>query len=588
MSSFTVKNNAESLVVDDPLAQAAVTLNVTNGEGANFPSTFPFLITIWDETTYPDPTDDSSAEIVKCTARSTDALTIVRGQEGTGDVAHALGERVAMLITAGILNDATYGLATKLDTIEASADVTDAVNIASTIHGVLGKSPPVNNDEIGLIDSATGNVLKKITWDNVKSALKTYFDTLYNNYTHPNHTGPVTSTGDGATAITDDAVTYGKIQNVVDDERILGRVSGANGVVEELSPALVLSMIGVESGADVTDAVNVASTIHGVAGKAGPGDADELALIDSAAGNALKNLTWANVKVQLKTYFDTLYNNYVHPNHTGAVTSTGDGATAITDDAVTYAKIQNISATDKILGRSTAGAGIVEEIACTVAGRAILDDVDAAAQRTTLGSAASGSNSDITELSGLSTDLSIAQGGTGQSTASAAFDALKQAATSSATGVVELAITSEINTGTDAARSNTPDALAGSIFGTKQVVVKVIADDTALTVADGLTHFTVPAELNGMNLISVGAHVYTVSSSGLPAFQIHNLTDAADMLSTAITIDANENDSKDAATPPVINAATDDVATGNVIRFDCDVAGTGTKGMEIRMGFRLP
>jgi len=154
--------------------------------------------------------------------------------------------------------------------------------------------------------------------------------------------------------------------------------------------------------------------------------------------------------------------------------------------------------------------------------------------------------------------------------------------------VVAFATASEINTGTDATKANTPDALAGSIFGTKNVVVKVIADDTALTVADGLTHFTVPAELNGMNLVSVGGHVYTVSSPGLPTFQIHNLTDAVDMLSTAITIDATENDSKDATTPPVINAATDDVATGDVIRFDCDGAGTGTKGMEIRMGFRKP
>lgn len=42
-------------------------------------------------------------------------------------------------------------------------------------------------------------------------------------------------------------------------------------------------------------------------------------------------------------------------------------------------------ATDKLLGRATAGTGAVEEIACTAAGRAILDDADAAAQRTTLG-----------------------------------------------------------------------------------------------------------------------------------------------------------------------------------------------------------
>lgn len=53
--------------------------------------------------------------------------------------------------------------------------------------------------------------------------------------------------------------------------------------------------------------------------------------------------------------------------------------------AVTYAKIQNVSATDKLLGRSTAGAGTLEEITCTAAGRALLDDADASAQRTTLG-----------------------------------------------------------------------------------------------------------------------------------------------------------------------------------------------------------
>lgn len=53
--------------------------------------------------------------------------------------------------------------------------------------------------------------------------------------------------------------------------------------------------------------------------------------------------------------------------------------------SITYAMIQNVSATDRLLGRSTAGAGVVEEIVCTAAGRALLDDANAAAQRTTLG-----------------------------------------------------------------------------------------------------------------------------------------------------------------------------------------------------------
>lgn len=123
---------------------------------------------------------------------------------------------------------------------------------------------------------------------------------------------------------------------------------------------------------------------------------------------------------------------------------------------------------------------------------------------------------------------------------------------------------------------------------TRVVVLKVIADDTALTTGDGKMYFTVPAELNGMNLVSVGAHVYTASSSGLPTIQLHNATDSVDMLSTRITIDATEKDSKDATTAAVIDTSHDDVATGDEIRVDVDGAGTGTKGLEIRMGFQLP
>lgn len=47
--------------------------------------------------------------------------------------------------------------------------------------------------------------------------------------------------------------------------------------------------------------------IHAATSKATPVDADELAIIDSAATFGLKKLTWANTKATLKTYFDTLY-----------------------------------------------------------------------------------------------------------------------------------------------------------------------------------------------------------------------------------------------------------------------------------------
>ena len=52
-------------------------------------------------------------------------------------------------------------------------------------------------------------------------------------------------------------------------------------------------------------------------------------------------------------------------------------------DSITYDMVQDVTAADKILG-SVAG-GTVSEITCTSAGRALLDDADASAQRTTLG-----------------------------------------------------------------------------------------------------------------------------------------------------------------------------------------------------------
>ncbi len=71
--------------------------------------------------------------------------------------------------------------------------------------------------------------------------------------------------------------------------------------------------------------------------------------------------------------------------------TSGQAKANVPNDAITYAKLQNVSATDKLLGRATSGAGDVEEIACTAFARSVLDDADAATARATLG-VAIGSN----------------------------------------------------------------------------------------------------------------------------------------------------------------------------------------------------
>ena len=159
--------------------------------------------------------------------------------------------------------------------------------------------------------------------------------------------------------------------------KLLGRgdSSGA-GPAEEISLGTTLTMAGTTLSAtpDAFRAIVVTgqNTIY-----AAPADT-----LEFVAGTGI-TLTTDDV---LKTVtIDSTGGGGLSDGDYGDVTVSGSGtAITIDNDAVTYAKLQNVSATDRVLGRSTAGAGDVEEITCTAAGRALLDDADAAAQRVTL------------------------------------------------------------------------------------------------------------------------------------------------------------------------------------------------------------
>lgn len=134
------------------------------------------------------------------------------------------------------------------------------------------------------------------------------------------------------------------------------------------------------------------------------------------------------------------------------------------------------------------------------------------------------------------------------------------------------------------------DATAPFLNEMRKVAVSILVTDpngAALTTGDGKAFFRVPSTIDGFNLVGVAASVSTTSSSGNPTIQIHNVTQTADMLSTRITIDAGELDSKDAA-PAVIDTSNDDVATGDKLRIDVDVAGTGAKGLIVELQFAAP
>ena len=159
-------------------------------------------------------------------------------------------------------------------------------------------------------------------------------------------------------------------------------------------------------------------------------------------------------------------------------------------------------------------------------------------------------------------------------------------------GIVELATAAETTTGTDTGRAVTPDGLAGSVvFGTRYVQM-VVADFTAdIAEGDGKFYLHIPAGLNGMDLVEVHAKVITVGDGSTVSVQVHNLTDTTDMLSTNVTIDDGELDSKDAAAAVAIDTGEDDVVTNDVLRIDVDGNGGDTtvaKGLIVTLGFRLP
>lgn len=131
-------------------------------------------------------------------------------------------------------------------------------------------------------------------------------------------------------------------------------------------------------------------------------------------------------------------------------------------------------------------------------------------------------------------------------------------------------------------------ALSSNISLLHGYYIICIPNTDTLLIGDGTANITITSQFNNMNLVSVQAHVYTASTSGLSTINIFNITNSHDMLSVAVTIDENEKDSSTASTSFTIDTDYDNVSTGDEIRVDVDTSGTGTKGLDIILTFQLP
>lgn len=94
-----VSNNAAAALASS-ITNTATSLTVQSGQGALFPSLAAgqfFFATLVDAS--------NNLEIIKVTARASDTLTIVRGQDGTTGKAYAAGDKVELRLVAAIFSE---------------------------------------------------------------------------------------------------------------------------------------------------------------------------------------------------------------------------------------------------------------------------------------------------------------------------------------------------------------------------------------------------------------------------------------------------------------------------------------------------
>jgi microcystin-dependent protein len=108
-------NNAFATLASS-ITSSSTSITLTTGQGARFPSLSGgdyFYATLVDTS--------NNLEIVKCTARSTDVLTVVRAQESTTARAYNTGDRLEIRLTAATFEDATAVPTSVTDGITAAA-----------------------------------------------------------------------------------------------------------------------------------------------------------------------------------------------------------------------------------------------------------------------------------------------------------------------------------------------------------------------------------------------------------------------------------------------------------------------------------
>lgn len=323
---------------------SGTTLVLQSGEGDNFPTLSAgegFELVIAPASVAPLKTN---SEIVRVTARSGDTLTITRAQEGTTARDVQVGDKVYLTPTKKFRDD----IQTHIDNLSNPHDVTasqlvdfddevteSAAVAANTAHRgqTTGNPHSVTKSDVGLGNvtndaqipltqkGAASGVAELDSGGKVPTAqLPSFVDDVLEYADQASL--PVTGETGKIYVALDTNKTYrwsGSAYVEISQGLALGETSATayrgdrgktaydHSQVTSGNPHNVTaSDIGVEAGADVTDAVNIASSLNGAAAKTTPATTDVFGLLDSAASFALKKITFSNLRTTIASYYNSL------------------------------------------------------------------------------------------------------------------------------------------------------------------------------------------------------------------------------------------------------------------------------------------
>lgn len=265
-------NNA-STTLSGTLAQGGTTLVMSSGTGNKFPSisgTDYFYVTVFTKDV---SGEEQNVEVMKVTARVGDTCTVVRdiesitGQAG-GFAFNGASETVYIheRWTAGSAENQlqTGDIGTTVQGHSATLD-TLANTTAAGLALMDDADAAAQRATLGLGGAATKDV------------------------------------GTGSTQVAQGNHTHPGVYEPAD-------VGIQNHIASKTNPHdVTATQVGLGNAENKTFATGTADATHAATSKATPVDADEIPLVDSAAANVLKKLTWANLKATLKMYFDGLY-----------------------------------------------------------------------------------------------------------------------------------------------------------------------------------------------------------------------------------------------------------------------------------------